>query len=94
MVPFMIRTPDELGKAVRVVRANVTDGTLDQIESGEFASKLPFLDVGEDGPWDDLLSYGFRCRECGQTFELSAETYHGAGGKWTPGRWADSRNPT
>jgi len=22
----------------------------------------------------------------GQTFELSAETYHGAGGKWTPGR--------
>jgi hypothetical protein len=82
MVPFEIRTPGELGKAVRVVQANLADGTLDQPASS--SSTRPFLEVPEGGPWDDLLSYHFECRGCRQRFELSVETYHGAGGRWTP----------
>jgi hypothetical protein len=84
MVPFLIRTPGELGKAVRVVQANLTDGTLEQVEAGDVSSKPQFRDLREEGPWDDVLSYRFQCRECGQSFSLTAETYHGGGGEWTP----------
>jgi hypothetical protein len=82
LVPFEIGTPGEVGKAVRVVQANLADGTLEQLASS--SSARPFLEVREGGPWDDLLSYRFECRGCGQRFELSVETYHGAGGRWTP----------
>ena len=84
MVPFTIRTPGELGKAMRIVHANLRDGTLDQVEAGEFASKGRFLDVVEDGPWEDVLHYRFSCIRCGQAFDLTAETYHGGGGEWAP----------
>ena len=84
MVPFLIRTPGELGKAVRVVQANLADGTLEQVDVGDVTSKGQFRDLREDGPWDDVLSYWFQCRECCQSFSLTAETYHGGRGEWTP----------
>jgi len=40
------------------------------------------MSVNPDGPWDDIISYAFRCAACEAQFELSAETYHGAGGAW------------
>lgn len=83
MAPFLIRTPGELGKAVRAVQANLTDGTLEQVAAGELSPR-PFCDIRENGPWDDVLSYRFRCRECSQSFSLTAETYHGGGGEWAP----------
>ena len=64
--------------------ANLTDGTLEQVEAGDVSSKPQFRDLREEGPWDDVLSYRFQCRECGQSFSLTAETYHGGGGEWTP----------
>ena len=80
-----IRTPGELGKVIRVVQANLRDGTLDEVPSGgPFASANPFPSLKENGPWDDVVSYDFRCRSCGAGFHLSAETYHGAGGEWAP----------
>jgi len=92
MVPFSIRTPAALGKAVRVVQANLADGTLSQIDAGRGATRKPFLSIPEDGPWEDLLKYRFECSECGQEFDLSAETFHGGGGEWTPHNLA--LNPT
>jgi len=78
-VEFAIRTPGELAKAIRVVQANVADGSL-KVESPDRSS--PIQDLKADGPWADIISYRFSCAQCGTHFELSAETYHGAGGSW------------
>jgi hypothetical protein len=39
-----------------------------------------YSELVSSGKWDDVLLYHFRYNTCGQLFELSAETYHGAGG--------------
>jgi hypothetical protein len=78
-VEFAIRTPGDLTKAIRIVQANIADGTLLPIDQ---AGVQPFAAVSVDGPWADRVAYHFRCATCGTQFELSAETYHGNGGAW------------
>jgi len=78
-----IRSPSEFAKAIRIARANLLDGTLDQLPTRDIGA-TPILSLAESGPWDDILLYEFRCRSCGAQFRLSAETYHGQGGSWMP----------
>lgn len=47
-----------------------------------FVSATPFADLAAGAAWDDIVSYYFQCRFCGQGFRLGAETYHGGGGRW------------
>ena len=86
---FGIRTPGELAKAIRVVRANLADGTLEPAQGDDpGASTLPFASISESGPWPDVVLYEFCCRSCRSRFRLFAETYHGQGGQWQPlGPW-------
>jgi hypothetical protein len=81
---ILIRGPEDLKKAIRIAKANVTDQTLSVIESATGQWSGPFSQLHESGGWDDLVHYVLACNACGQRFELSAETYHGAGGKWAP----------
>ena len=81
---FKIRSPGELEKAIRVVRDNVSDGTIIEIPSRSGHASIPFSALNSKGPWDDVVGYAFRCASCGQLFYLSAETYHGSGGEWSP----------
>lgn len=32
--------------------------------------------------WDDSIECELRCRQCGQEFRFTCETYHGLGGAW------------
>ena len=68
-----------LQEAVRTdVLACDTDGSgSDTIDQELFAA----LDLEGSAP--DVLAYDFRCKQCGATFCLSAETYHGQGGSWS-----------
>ena len=77
---FDIRTPGELAKAIRIVRASIDDGTLTEVDrpDGE-----PFSTLKEEGPWADVIDCRFSCRHCGALFGLSVETYHGSGGRWS-----------
>jgi hypothetical protein len=77
------RTPGELFKTVREVREALADGDVEEIDAGPMKGVIPFSDLSEGGPLDDLLLYRFRCRDCGQNFVLGAETYHGGGGSWS-----------
>jgi hypothetical protein len=79
-----IGSPSGLQKAIRIVQANLADGTLEPIHGGVFHSKQPFMQIAEAGPWDDHMFYEFRCRSCFAGFSLSVETYHGVGGLWGP----------
>ncbi len=87
-ITIRIQSPSELTHALRVVRDNLQDGTL--VESSYWPngklklSNEPFSAISETGPWPDHIVYYFACAACGQLFKLSAETYHGLGGSWSP----------
>lgn len=78
-----IRTPRELFRTIGVIRKAVSDGDVEEIDPGPMKITLAFNEISEAGPLEDLLLYRFRCSECGQNFELVAETYHGSGGSWS-----------
>jgi hypothetical protein len=81
---FEIRTPKDFQKVLRVIRANLEDGTIESLPAAA-GSVIPTIDLGslsEAGPWPDVLEETFGCRGCGQRFRLDVETYHGAGGAW------------
>jgi hypothetical protein len=84
---FEIRVPDDLKKAIRIVRAHVAEGTLTELPDGPDGE--PFASINADGPWDDIVSHLFACTGCGGRFRLSAETYHGSGGYWASESGAD-----
>ena len=79
---FQIKLPSDLRKAIAVTRDNLADGTISDVTTG--GDCKPFSELVSSGKWDDVLLYHFQCNTCGQLFELSAETYHGAGGRWKP----------
>ena len=79
---FLIRLPSDLRQAILVTRDNLADGTISDVTTG--GDCKPFDELVSSGKWDDVFLYRFRCNTCGQLFELSAETYHGAGGRWKP----------
>lgn len=83
-VRYRIDSPDELRKAIRIAAQNVQDGTLREVVSPENGNRLTFHELAQGAVWDDLVSYYFQCRTCGQSFHLHAETYHGSGGYWEP----------
>ena len=81
---FRIKLPDHLSQAIRIAKQNVADGTISVLESETGRWCGPFSQLHASGGWDDLVHYVFACSSCGQQFQLSAETYHGAGGEWKP----------
>jgi hypothetical protein len=82
---FRIETPGDLSKAIKVIAANIADGTIVAAEQpmGSF-TPVPFMDLANGELWDDIVEYNFNCQKCKQKFCLRAETYHGSGGSWSP----------
>lgn len=82
---YRIRLPHELKQALRIAKQNVADNTISVVENESGLYCQPFNDVSDSGEWEgDVVHYVFKCNICGKKFELSAETYHGSGGKWKP----------
>jgi len=77
-----IRGPAEFDKALRIVRANLDDGTI--VETSRECS-TPLIQVNGAGPYtEDIYLYHFECPKCKLGFKLSCNTYHGSGGEWKP----------
>ena len=84
-----ISSPNSFAKVLRVIRGNLTDGTI--VESSYWPQgtiktcSTPFSEVTAKGPYqEDIFDYYFECPACEQLFELTCNTYHGSGGKWLP----------
>ena len=80
-------SPGQLRQLIDGAQAEVRNGVLEEGEhpgDGGGGPQPPFMEVPKAGPWPDAFAYGFRCSSCGQAFTLSAETYHGSGGRWRP----------
>ena len=83
-IEWPIRSPSELSKAVRVVRANLDDGTLAEVAVEAAVGAPCFDELGDSGTWPDIVLNAFECTTCGARFKLFADTYHGSGGAWGP----------
>ena len=75
-----IEHPEDLRAAISVANGKVADGTIEDVTRDPV--DVPFADLANGAQWNDIVLFQFRCRQCGQKFELSAETYHGQGGHW------------
>jgi hypothetical protein len=84
-----IRNPRDLEKAIKVVADNIADGSIREssywpkgilncCDSGSFS------ELSKGKSWGDIVDYYFECPKCNQLYHLSAETYHGSGGHWSP----------
>ena len=81
-MPVQIRCPDDLRRLLVQVQPLVAGGVLAAVPH-PLSGCIPFPTVPLEGPWDDVLSYDFRCTTCGRAFVLGVDTYHGSGGDWT-----------
>jgi hypothetical protein len=80
-----IHLPGDLARVLAKLRRAVAAGDLNYngFESSRAHIGQPdFESVDPWGPYPDVLDYYFDCPTCGAVFELTAETYHGSGGKW------------
>lgn len=83
-VKYIIRTPDQLRKAIRVAKAALSDKTLTEIHTADNWNQYSFNECAEKMVWGDIVDYHFACNRCETQFVLGAETYHGSGGYWSP----------
>jgi hypothetical protein len=83
-VRYRIGSASELSKAIKIAIQNVQDGTLREVVSSENGNGPTFSELAQGAVSGDVVSFGFKCQTCGQSFRLHAETYHGSGGYWEP----------
>lgn len=74
-----IRTPREYLRHLEQVKRIIDRGFL-KLKEGT----CPLDSIHLEGkPWPgDHIKHIFSCTQCGLMFQLSVETYHGAGGEW------------
>jgi len=82
LIEIRINSPTQLRKAISIIKGNIEDGTIENININ--LSNTPFSDLIAGKPWEDYFIYYFNCTNCRQEFELTVETYHGGGGWWKP----------
>ena len=80
-IEFEIQTPGDLKKAIRIVRANLDDGTLEEVSINSNIGNEVLSGDGTSLP--DYIEIHFHCCHCRTRFCLEAETYHGSGGSWS-----------
>jgi hypothetical protein len=82
---FKIEMPGDLKQAIKVIADNLADGTIVEYEENPMgqSTSVPFKELVAGEPWDDIVEYYFKCPKCNQCYCLSAETYHGGGGRWS-----------
>ena len=71
-----------LGKSIRLIKANILDQTIVEVDSLQPFAPDSFASFCDSKTWPDYINCLFRCTSCGMLFRLEAETYHGSGGSW------------
>jgi hypothetical protein len=80
----VFRSRSDLIYALQVAAAEVDRGALERLNVTDrsIPEQMAIRSAISSGALPDLVLYRFRCTVCGDSFELSADTYHGGGG-WT-----------
>ena len=79
-----IGSPAELQHTLSQIQSAIAAGVLTQsVAAASGPGRCDIAALPLDGPWPDFIDVEFTDR-AGHRFRLSVETYHGAGGSWTP----------
>lgn len=79
-----IRSPRELTVLLQHVKRCLSTGVLQQISlPNSLAAAADIAQLPDAGPWPDYVAAYFK-NDQGQHYKLTVETYHGAGGSWSP----------
>lgn len=84
-VDVSIHSPTELRTLITKLKKAVASGEMQQCwpANAPFATEIKISDVDENGPWPaDHIEWYFFLTEHKKLYQLSVETYHGAGGHW------------
>ena len=82
---WQIRTPGELKAVLQEIRTAVRDGRLKQVPTGKLDDDPnETIDTLIENGWPDHIEMHFVDQKSGQRYRLTAETYHGRGGRWEP----------
>jgi hypothetical protein len=77
-------TPMDFESLLRDIQECLRVGALRQLEpSSTDTSGVRVVDIPLAGPWPDYIEAEFKARD-GNGYMLTVETFHGAGGMWTP----------
>jgi len=76
--PQQIKRPSDLSSAILAASEAVRLGILRYEGAGAWGE--PFISIAHGAGWGDIVNNYFSCRNCGQWFNLRAETYRGSGG--------------
>lgn len=79
-----ITSPGALRHALASLQADVAAGRLEQYfdPNALMGTERRIDEIALDGPWEDYLELYFRDPRTGERYQLSAETYHGQGGRF------------
>lgn len=78
-----IRSPQEFIEVLRRVRSALASGSLCQFKPVDAPFAMDDITVVNDaGPWPDYVEAYFEDPATRARYKLTAETYHGAGGRW------------
>jgi hypothetical protein len=79
-----IGSPGDLQQLLSQIQAAIAAGVLtSSVPAAPGPGRYGIAVPPADGPWPDLIDAAFRDR-AGRRYRLFVETYHGAGGAWTP----------
>jgi hypothetical protein len=82
-VTLPIRSPGQLTGVLRDIKRALAVGSLHQFRPADAALALVDLSaVNEEGPWPDYVEAYFRDPKSGESYKLTVDAYHGAGGSW------------
>jgi hypothetical protein len=69
--PRLIRTPQDLVRAVRALHTSTTDGTATLIDQRDVTSEGTPVDFAEGGQHNAFLRYRLTCSTCEEAFEVT-----------------------
>lgn len=86
---FRIQSPKDLQQVIRFISGNIDDSIIREstywpVGILSCSDRVGFSKLADGGAWDDVVNYYFECIKCKSLYNLSAETYHGSGGSWSP----------
>lgn len=84
-VELRIEGPAQLQRIVTKLQDAVRAGRLEPVEdttAGSNPELPPFPELRLEPRLPDTLLYTLRCCQCGRSFMLACDLYHGAGGSW------------
>lgn len=80
----IIHSPNHLTEIIEIIQDLIIHKKIIELKNSKSIIEKHnrnFEIISCNGPWEDVISYTFKCLNCKNYFHLFVETYHGSGGE-------------